>query len=231
MSCSIPGWSCEEKYNMSLFFLHFWGAFSVDLLVIFLVGRMHTRRGVDQLSLILPCLLGSIYPSAVDELRFARVSLSLFEMYCRWSIATWLFASVELLLVAAALFAHFIHARRTGRLSTLLSDAILGFLLFLFPQIADPAFHLHHWFVAWLVAMLARFEPYWSRGTQMFFVGYYINGIAVYGRDPLLACANVAFLNTKMGCGIGEMNNATNNSHPHVYVPPNLWNCTGDYAR
>ena len=46
------------------------------------------------------------------------------------------------------------------------------------------------WFLA---AALPRYAPWWSRATQAWFIGGYLNGIAVYGRDPVLACADVYF--------------------------------------
>lgn len=77
---------------------------------------------------------------------------------------------------------------------TLTASAIL------LAPLGRPAFHLHHWLIGWLVALVARHPPWWSDATQAVAIGVYLNGIVVYGRDPLLGCDAVFFAVGGSGC-------------------------------
>jgi hypothetical protein len=48
--------------------------------------------------------------------------------------------------------------------------------------------------------MHANIDVWWSRATMAYFFGMYINGIAVYGRDPLLTCEYARFVSKDQGC-------------------------------
>ncbi len=41
------------------------------------------------------------------------------------------------------------------------------FVIFFLPNVADTALHVHHWYLAWLLALLARFNTPWSVATQV----------------------------------------------------------------
>ena len=228
LSCTLPGWACVQSYGPSQFFTHYFTAQSSDLLVLFFVGRVFQRSGVDSPLFIGMCLLGALWPSAQEQIPFLRVSLSLYAMMCHWSPATWVWVAGELVLVIAVFLKHVHHAYVNKLAVSWVLEVLTILLVCLAPNAADSAFHAHHWYCAWILAMLARFEPCWSLATQAFFVGYYINGIAIYGRHPVLACKEVYFLSDQQGCTLGK--NMTNGTEP-IYIPPNPWNCSGDYAR
>ena len=54
--------------------------------------------------------------------------------------------------------------------------------------------------------------------------------LAACTRARTRSLQDVVFLNQQQGCGL--IRNQTNTSNPSpIYVPPNPWNCSGDYAR
>jgi hypothetical protein len=59
-------------------------------------------------------------------------------------------------------------------------------------------------FVGWLFGMHANFDVWWSRATMAYFFGMYVNGIAVYGRDPLLTCEYAYFVSKDQGCPVED---------------------------
>ena len=48
--------------------------------------------------------------------------------------------------------------------------------------------------------MHANLDVWWSQATMAYFWGMYINGIAVYGRDPVLTCEYAHFVTEDQGC-------------------------------
>ena len=228
LSCALPGWSCVKNYGPAEYFEYYWSAQCCDLLVLFFVGRVYERRGADTPLFLVMCLLGALFPSAQETIPFMRVSLSLYAIHCQWQMATWIWVIAEVLivLVIAAKHVRYAISNRLALVWGLETCALVSVLIG--PNVADTAFHFHHWIFAWILAMVARFEPLWSVATQAFFIGYYLNGIAIYGRHPVLACKEVYFLSDQQGCTLGK--NTTNGTQP-IYEPPNPWNCSGDYAR
>ena len=60
--------------------------------------------------------------------------------------------------------------------------------------------HLHHWYYAWILGMHANLNVWWSRLTMAFFWGIYINGIAIFGRDPIMTCAITLYQSQNQLC-------------------------------
>ena len=70
--------------------------------------------------------------------------------------------------------------------------------------------------------------------------GLYINGIAAYGRDPLLTCGYAYWLSTDLRCPYVQcyldaledaaMQNGTvsNSTHVKPMIPPDWRNCSAD---
>eukprot|EP00802_Teleaulax_amphioxeia_P015154 Tamp_15239.p1 GENE.Tamp_15239~~Tamp_15239.p1 ORF type:complete len:352 (-),score=46.07 Tamp_15239:382-1437(-) len=230
VSCALPGWSCKRDFATADFFKYYWAAQCCDLLVIFFVGRMCGRRGADTPLFLATSLLGSLFPSAQETIPFMRVSFSLYAIMCLWQPMTWVMVAGYVMFLAWITAKHVRHAIATKAALCWAAEAVALVVIFFLPNSTDSAFHMHHWYFAWIIALLARFDPPWSVATQAFMIGYYLNGIAIYGRHPVLACKDVVFLNQQQGCGL--IRNQTNTSNPSpIYVPPNPWNCSGDYAR
>lgn len=67
-----------------------------------------------------------------------------------------------------------------------LVEFVLGLSLFV-PFIFHGNFHVHHWYSFWLLGMHCNREEWWSSLVLYLSWGQYINGIAVYGRDPIIS--------------------------------------------
>lgn len=136
-------------------------------------------------------LVGSLLPSLVNELYFMKHSVSAFEVMCRWDALTWVAAALIVSFLGAVSVAHAAHflvnTTREEQLRAL-AELLVVVGLFVAPRVLEPSFHMHHWYTAWLLALVCRLPVLWSRAAQALLIGAYINGIAVYGRDPVLAC-------------------------------------------
>lgn len=179
-----------------------------DLAVFFVVGRMHHRTGVDTLEWIGFGLLANLYFESQAYLWWMQHSATPYEMHCLWPWQLWAFASIVILGVAGLLVGHAIVAHRHGRLWIAVGE-LLGCLgVFVLPVVASPYAHFHHWFAGWLLGMHANLHnEWWSRATMAYCWGMYVNGIAVYGRDPLLTCDYARFLAIDQNCPISMIGN------------------------
>jgi hypothetical protein len=79
-------------------------------------------------------------------------------------------------------------------------EVVLTFALFLTPQVTNSQFEFHHWFAGLLFGMHANYDTWWSRATQAWCLGQYINGLAVWGRDPTLTCGYAFYISTRQHC-------------------------------
>ena len=43
-------------------------------------------------------------------------------------------------------------------------------------------------------------SEWWAGSFQAYALGSYINGITIYGRDPILGCQHLSYLSTNLGC-------------------------------
>jgi hypothetical protein len=103
----------------------------------------------------------------------------------------------------------------------------------------SPYFHLHHWYSGFLLGMHCNFNVWWSRAAMAWCWGMYINGIAVYGRDPVLTCEYAYFLSVDQHCPYvqcyvdalkEQVNHTVNNHTVHEMVPVDWRNCSStDY--
>jgi len=175
-----------------------------DLAFFFAVGRMHHRTGVDTLEWLGFGLLANLYFEAQVFFEWMQHSSTPYEMYCTWPWKLWAFAIVVVagtvgLVVAHARVAH----RDDGRLWSTAGEFLLCGALFVLPVVASPYAHFHHWFAGWFLGMHANLHhKWWSRAAMAYCWGMYVNGIAVYGRDPLLTCDYALFLVHDQQCPI-----------------------------
>eukprot|EP00542_Grammatophora_oceanica_P001535 CAMPEP_0194057478 /NCGR_PEP_ID=MMETSP0009_2-20130614/63478_1 /TAXON_ID=210454 /ORGANISM="Grammatophora oceanica, Strain CCMP 410" /LENGTH=204 /DNA_ID=CAMNT_0038707253 /DNA_START=111 /DNA_END=725 /DNA_ORIENTATION=- len=171
----------------------------LDMAVFFVVGR---TPQVDTLEFVLVMMLGCIYTSYSYTWTFLDHSFTLYEMHCRWPVSLWLYAlGIVLIGVALAVF-HVRFAFHRKLLLSKLLEVTFVTLAVLGPNISSPYLHLHHWLAGWLVGMHLSFKTkWWSRVPQSWCWGLYINGIATYGRDPVLVCGYVDYLARDLHCG------------------------------
>jgi hypothetical protein len=212
----------------------------LDLIALFVLGEFWRQPGVDTLFFVAVSTAGALANSVLNELSSAlQVSVSLYSMHCSWGATTWVFATGFLAAAGALAVAHARHAHRSQIVGSSLLRLGLFFLLFWAPGLLEASqFHVHHWFYSWfLAAALPCYAPWWSRATQAWFIGGYLNGIAVYGRDPVLACADVYFRAwgiSETPCFFADPNHCrcTIGNTTVVAEPPVDWRaCTGDYHR
>jgi len=171
-----------------------------DCVVFFVVGRMWRQCGVDHMAFVGTALLANVYFESQNYMGFLQHSLTLYEMNCTWPWELWVFVSVLIPAVAVMVAAHVVRAYRTRVLVMKLIELALCVLFFMAPMMSSNYFHLHHWYGGWLLGMHANFDTWWSRFAMAWCFGMYVNGIAVYGRDPVLTCEYAYFLTMDLRC-------------------------------
>jgi hypothetical protein len=101
------------------------------------------------------------------------------------------------------LVAHAVVFHERGRLWIASVELLACVGVFVLPVLASPYAHFHHWFAGWLLGMHANLHhKWWSRAAMAYCWGMYVNGIAVYGRDPLLTCDYARFLLRDQNCPV-----------------------------
>lgn len=79
-------------------------------------------------------------------------------------------------------------------------ELMLILVVFLVPYMGNSFFHLHHWYYAWLFGMHANLDVWWSRLTMSLLWGVYVNGVAIFGRDPIMTCAVTLYQSQNQQC-------------------------------
>jgi hypothetical protein len=172
-----------------------------DAVAFFVVGRLwQQQRGVDHLAWIATMVLANLFFESQHYIPFLRHSFTLYEIHCVWPWQLWLFAGLIIPLILAVVVAHGIRAYRDKILWMKLIELGLCVLFFVAPVVTSPYFHFHHWFAGWLLGMHCNVDVWWSRMAMAWCWGMYINGIAVYGRDPVLTCEYAYFLTVDLRC-------------------------------
>ena len=202
-------WENDNTYSLKEFFMYDFHIVLLDMTFFFIVGRLHdpTCNGIDS---IFPwaifMMLGAVYPSVANYFVFLRHSVSMYDIHCGWPAALFVYAFVLLVgfitLIVAMLRSH--HRRMVLR--SRIAEVIVLLCLFFLPYavLAGNALHLHHWFVMWWLGMLSNAPEWWARSFQAYALGSYINGIAVYGRDPILECKHAFYSSTSQKCAYME---------------------------
>ena len=95
---------------------------------------------------------------------------------------------------------HVCYAYQQGCLGPKCCELALSVLVFLVPYGGHAFFHLHHWYSAWVFGMHFNHDTWWSRLTMSILWGVYLNGIAFFGRDPILTCAVTLYQSQNQEC-------------------------------
>jgi hypothetical protein len=209
------------------------GQIVMDAIVFFAVGRLWKQRGVDHLAWIGWCLLANLYSSYITNFAFLRHSFTLYEIHCKWPWQLWLFIGLVLPVIVVVILLHVHRAVQDQVFCSKVMELILTLVVFLFPLLPSKYFHLHHWFTGWLIGMHCNFDVWWSCAAMAWCWGCYINGIAVYGRDPVLTCGYAYWLSEHMHCPYlecyqWELENATAENDTHPMDPSDWRNCSAD---
>ena len=214
-------WEIDDNYTIADFFLYDFTTVLLDVLFFFVVGRMyHSQVEIDK---IFPwgvfIALGCIYPSIANDFAFLRHSLSMYDMMCNWPMILFIYV-VTLMVLAVALVVGLLqsHYRRKVLISRCIEAVVLA-CVFILPFAANNNFHLHHWYGMWLLGMLANAPEWWSRAFQAYCLGSYVNGISVYGRDPILGCNLAFYRSTNANCDYMSCYDEGGANGTHHYKP------------
>lgn len=186
----------------------------LDAVAFFVVGRLwrDSRRGVDRLEFVLPMALCNAYFECQKYVPFLQHSATRREMYCDWPVSLWVFVLAVLApTVCGAVLLHVARARRNGEVLSRSIELAVCALFFVQPVWSSPNAHAHHWFAGWFLGMHCNHDVWWSRLAMAWCWGMYVNGIAVYGRAPVLDCQYARFLMEDDRCSsfLGHAEEAT----------------------
>ncbi len=175
---------------------------ALDIIVFFVVGRLYETSSVDCLGWAVPsigaALALSFFASNANSLHH---SITAYEIHCTWTWQFWvLILCGACPTIIGLIFAHLVHAARQQTIFQKLLELLLGFSIFLFPYCTNSFFHLHHWYYAWVLGMHANANTWWSRLTMSMMWGIYLNGIAIFGRDPIMNCAVTLYQSQNQQC-------------------------------
>jgi hypothetical protein len=187
----------KESYTLGDMMQYDLPSILLDGSFFFLVGRLYRKPGVDHVAFVGMTWLASCYTSGLTTMPFLQHSVTLYDMHCYWPVALWIFVAILIPLIMTVIIWHVIYIVKQGRLVMKLVEMSLTICLFLLPNMASPHFHFHHWFAGWLLGMHCNLDTWWSRATMAWCWGQYVNGIAVYGRDPLLTCGYSYYLSSQ----------------------------------
>lgn len=222
----------DHTYGVDAFLRYDVNEVLLDLLFMFIAGRLYAQPAIDELGFAAIAACNAFMMSVLNEIPALQHSFSLYEIHCRWTLGTYAFVALFASIFMQMLRLHYRYLKSSQPvvLKRALLQLVVMFVLFWCPHLADSDFHIHHWFYSWFVACQCNFTPWWSRATQAWFLGGYINGIAVYGRDPILVCEAAFYRASSANCKFMEHLGSCTNETIRVSEPPaDWWTCTGDY--
>ena len=154
---------------------------------------------------MLPLTLGFVFWSVLATLDFTKYSLTLFALSCQWPWELFLFMGAVLAAISLTTGLHIYSAWVDGIFYSRIAEIVSTLLAFLLVNIGDSNLHLHHWFLGWLIGQHANQKYWWSTVSSAVMWGCYINGIASWGRDPMLGCKAAFWAATNNYCPfVGE---------------------------
>jgi hypothetical protein len=215
----------DKEYGYKEMILYDGQAIILDIVSFYVFGRLYKKKiAVDHLAFAIVLLMGSLYNSALNTVTWLQYSFTMFEIFCTWPWELFLFVGVIVPLFCVTAVKHVQYAVEARQLCMKLLEISLTALFFLLPQISHPNFHLHHWYVGWLIGMHCNFDTWWSRATMAWYWGLYVNGIAVYGRDPLQTCDYAFYISRDTHCSFLKcfVHNQTSGPHNETHTVYNV---------
>jgi hypothetical protein len=174
----------------------------LDIVVFFVVGRLHQRESIDSFAWVGPSLCAAMaLSSGASNLPALHHSITGYEIHCMWGWQMWTLVLLGVLpLIFGLVGAHVRYAVHHGSVVRKLLELATGVTLFFVPYASQPFFHLHHWYYSWMLGMHVNLDVWWSRLTMSLLWGIYINGIAIFGRDPIMTCAVTLYQSKNQQC-------------------------------
>lgn len=203
----------------------------------FVIGRLWRQRGIDHPAWMFVLIFSMFYSSFVTNFSIFQHAFTLYEMHCRWPWQLWVFVAMAVPVVLGVALAHFVKAWREKIVVQKCIEIAFCLTFLLLPLVQSSFFHFHHWFAGLLVGMHFNFDVWWSRAAMAWCWGAYMNGIAVYGRDPVLTCAYAYFMSVTQRCpfvecyleGLNSADHLDHNNHTVTEMEHPDWrNCSAD---
>ncbi|KAG7344494.1 hypothetical protein IV203_022502, partial [Nitzschia inconspicua] len=199
-------WTVHDKrdvsYGINEMILYDSNLIVLDWTVLFVMGRMYQQAAVDTLEFVLPVLISAILQSVLaTHVSSLQHSVTPAEVACEWTWQMWvlvLLGVIPLILLIGG--AHVWTAYRRGTAIQKAIELMATFVVFLAPYMGSAFFHLHHWYYGWLVALHCNVDTWWSRLCRNVFFGVYVNGVAIFGRDPVMTCALSFYQSQNQDC-------------------------------
>ena len=137
---------------------------------------------------------------AGTEKSLIRCSFTKSSIESQWTTLTWIYTCCIASVVLSIVVVLWVVAFKEGILFSRLCEFVVVSALAIMPLAHAADFHPHHWFLAILIGAHVNQRFWWSIMLQFFMWGVYINGIAVYGRDGLLGCDEIAYRAKDLTC-------------------------------
>jgi hypothetical protein len=201
-------WLVNDKrdvtYGLREMLLYDSNLIALDWIVWFVIGRMYQQASADTLEFVIPTLVSAVLQSFLaTHVSSLQHSVTPLDMVCGWTWQMWTMVwlgAVPLLLMLGG--AHVVTFYRQGQAIPKLIEVLTTLMVFLAPSIMMERqfFHLHHWYYAWLIGMHCNINTWWSRLGRNVMFGIYINGVAIFGRDPIMTCALSLYQSQSQKC-------------------------------
>jgi hypothetical protein len=157
-----------------------------DCLAFSLAGRVFQKKGIDRLEMIVPIWFACFYTSWTNQITYFQSHISINNIMNEWPWQMTLYAMICTSIFVMILMIHFIEAVRDRTYLWRALESMLLLTIFVAVKIDNYTFHLHHYYYAWIVGILFNRQVWWSEIPMAFCWGVYCNGIATYGRDPVV---------------------------------------------
>jgi len=193
-------WEHDVYYSLGNFF-HYDFVTAVLYSVVFaMIARIGKKKGTDRLAFIVPALASSIIQSASSNVWFLQNSITFYNVSCIWPWQLFLFIFIICSLI---IFMSYLHIRNSIRDSSYvqrLVEVLFIFAFFLLPKVLHAQFHFHHYYSFWLLGMIFNRDEWWNQLIMAIAWGQFINGIGVYGADPVHTCAHALHTSISNNC-------------------------------
>lgn len=180
---------------------------ATDAVVFFVFARLYEAeaKSPDTFSAVVPLLGTALLQSwGATHLTKLQHSITAYELKCEWTWQMYLLVAGFLLLLGGLLVAHCREVSRKGTSLRALTEFVSSAIVFLLPYclLSDGRFfHLHHWYYAWFLGMHCNLhEKWWSELARYVLWGIYVNGVAIFGRDPVLTCSLTLYQSQSQEC-------------------------------
>lgn len=206
-------WEYDQENSLKAILVYQSNLLWLDGAVFFVVGR---SPQVDTVAWVSTSTAAALFLSWINRFKFLQHAATLYEMHCTWPWMTWVYALFVLLLCIVMVVLHVRYALMKRRLVSKLLEAVTTALAVFGPSLffSSSNFHLHHWLAGWWIGMHLSFPTGWSRICMAWCWGIYINGIAVYGRDPMLVCEYIDYYARDQHCHASEWITLQNDDEP-----------------